>query len=1371
MRGRLRFPKWLLWTAAACVILIILVAAGTYWGLGLPGLRGALSHRIDQYVKELLGPTAAIADVKVGWNSVTVSQVSIPLDAAGSVLEISEAEIGISPANLLSSPKEPLRTVKSAHIRGAQFLIRSGRQVEQSPRSSFSAIAIPPSLYSSFKILDSLQSIVIEQASVTYLSPRDSLRLAEDITATITRSGNVSNIAGTGQYLDNPLNRISFSGQLNPDARNGECSILAELPEGRLPLLNDSLFTSLGGNVSLRLEFADTVAFATASATVEGPRYARGKHAFSAEHVRLKAAGDTVRIEPLTIQSDLGTGHVSGDLLVLSRSLNLAGHVILDSSTIKSRHPAELEFAICGSVSQPIISLSAPEIEIAGQRFREISAEAALSGGAAVIQSATLVHEFGRASLQGRVALDSTLEWSGSGRVVLDSLTLSRWHNLQLAAFDFTASGHAADLDARIVCFDKTDQRLADVTLLGANAEWHVDLTDASGRQGSAYLLADSSGMHMTLSGGQAFLHALVNDPNHLLEPVTSFALMFDGDDEEGSFELDATLEPDSLSLLPRIARELHFNGSYAGNEDRIVSISGQWWGKNGDELPFDGAADLEWRDQLITVQRLFIDQASHAVGHIDLRTNELNLEFEIADLAFDKLPFKLAAFKRAQIAGNTSGLIHLYGQISDPEWTARLAVVDGTVLGVPDYWLNLDAGGRGLQIQLHQFELGRDINRIIAARGSIDIPQNQISVTAEAGSGRAEDFVNALFGRRRLVSGTFDGRAAITGQFTRPDVEAELTVTDGLLLNQIYFTDLIATGRFSLKEDQVPEFRLTHFHLSNDTLYAFAGSAEAVTQTGGPLHVYLEGSGDFLSIVDQLDREFASLGSHGDLQIEVGGTVDHPQFIGGSLNVVDGLFTFPSATPVTVATDIQVAVNAQGFVETGLIALRNGEQEIRLIARNDWATAYPSLHPLVIPAPHVNLGVLEIRTGQHGMPVRIPGLMKKEWTGQVTCGTDGLEPIVISAENDSCLLISGDTELRNARLTFPFAGSGGRMRPVARWLVDRLIEAEWDLDVHVGPGNHYDVEITGLKDSDIFAKLRESPIFATLADYFDHLTVDAVIDPVTSPLQIRETIADTSFYLYGRLTSSRGRVEYLDQRFTIDYATCEFDETDIMPVLEGRASTTGIDTLGRRVPVYLTMYVIDRETQTRQRHGRLDDITYVLENDAGDPPEIVLAQLGYDVGTVGGKAQELVATSVVRAIGRQWLDPIERRLERWTLLDEVTLTPAGGRSASLTRQQHQLAAHDSIQSNGTVRFFTGSQLTVGKYLTNDVFLTYTGELSESENAPESGRLSLVHFWNLEYRIKPVSPDLVLDFAVEYDEFERRRDESVSLKYSFALEP
>ena len=344
-------------------------------------------------------------------------------------------------------------------------------------------------------------------------------------------------------------------------------------------------------------------------------------------------------------------------------------------------------------------------------------------------------------------------------------------------------------------------------------------------------------------------------------------------------------------------------------------------------------------------------------------------------------------------------------------------------------------------------------------------------------------------------------------------------------------------------------------------------------------------------------------------------------------------------------------------------------------------------------------------------------------------------------------------------------------MRPVTRWLVDRLTEAHWSLDVHVSRGNHYDVDITGLKNSNLFSDLRDSPIFSTLADYLDHLNIDAVVDPTDTPLQVRESVADATFYVNGRLTSSNGRVEYLDQQFRIDYAYCDFDETDIMPVLEGRASTEGVDSLGQRVPVYLTMYVIDRETQIRQRRGRLDDLTFVLEDGSGRPPEEVLALLGYDFADVGGKAQQLVATSVVRAIGRQWLDPIERRIERWTPLDEFTITPAGGRSSSLARQQRERAASDTLQSSSVVRFFTGSQLTVGKYLTSDMFVTYTGELSESETAPESGRLSLVHLWNLEYRIKPLSPDLVLDFAVEYDEFERKRDESVSLKYSFALEP
>jgi hypothetical protein len=41
----------------------------------------------------------------------------------------------------------------------------------------------------------------------------------------------------------------------------------------------------------------------------------------------------------------------------------------------------------------------------------------------------------------------------------------------------------------------------------------------------------------------------------------------------------------------------------------------------------------------------------------------------------------------------------------------------------------------------------------------------------------------------------------------------------------------------------------------------------------------------------------------------------------------------------------------------------------------------------------------------------------------------------------------------------------------------------------------------------------------------------------------------------------------------------------------------------------------------------------------------------------------------------------------------------------------------------------------------------------------------------MEYRMRPISPDLVVDISVEYDNLERRKDESVSLRYSFAVEP
>jgi hypothetical protein len=384
--------------------------------------------------------------------------------------------------------------------------------------------------------------------------------------------------------------------------------------------------------------------------------------------------------------------------------------------------------------------------------------------------------------------------------------------------------------------------------------------------------------------------------------------------------------------------------------------------------------------------------------------------------------------------------------------------------------------------------------------------------------------------------------------------------------------------------------------------------------------------------------------------------------------------------------------------------------------------------------------------------------------------GSPTAGPATISGFGPNRLVINGDASVQNARITFPFYSSGsGRPKKVARWLLARLTEAVWNFDVSVSSGNHYYLEVTGLKDSELFSSLRKSAVFQTVTEYLDHIAIDAAMSPTDLPLHLTGTISDSTFRVVGRAVSERGKVEYLDQVFTIEKVVSDFDETSVFPILEGRAVTMG-DSSGQRVPVYLTMYQIDRATGARQKRGRLQDITFVLESETSSAPEDVLALLGLSPTKVEGKAGEFVARTVARTLGRRVLDPIERQLEKWTFLDEVTLSPGGGRLPSTARLQIERAQSDSLQPT-IVRFLTGSQFTVGKHFSRDLFFTYTGELAANPNETTKTRLGLIHMWNLEYRMQPFSPDLVLDLAVQYDAVERKRDESVSLKYSFALEP
>jgi hypothetical protein len=51
-------------------------------------------------------------------------------------------------------------------------------------------------------------------------------------------------------------------------------------------------------------------------------------------------------------------------------------------------------------------------------------------------------------------------------------------------------------------------------------------------------------------------------------------------------------------------------------------------------------------------------------------------------------------------------------------------------------------------------------------------------------------------------------------------------------------------------------------------------------------------------------------------------------------------------------------------------------------------------------------------------------------------------------------------------------------------------------------------------------------------------------------------------------------------------------------------------------------------------------------------------------------------------------------------------------------------------------------------------------------NAQNERRFGFLHNWSIEYRLRPISPNLVLDFSYEYDSLEKLRDRAVKLRYS-----
>jgi hypothetical protein len=292
-------------------------------------------------------------------------------------------------------------------------------------------------------------------------------------------------------------------------------------------------------------------------------------------------------------------------------------------------------------------------------------------------------------------------------------------------------------------------------------------------------------------------------------------------------------------------------------------------------------------------------------------------------------------------------------------------------------------------------------------------------------------------------------------------------------------------------------------------------------------------------------------------------------------------------------------------------------------------------------------------------------------------------------------------------------------------------------------------------------------------------------VDPDSEGLNFRGIIDKQTFAPIGKLVSNRGRVEYLDMNFRVENFSVNFQQLESAPEVAGRAWTTVRDSVGA-IPrtIYLELYAVDEQTGQRVRNARWEEFRFRLvtaDPTIGETQEQVLAYMGYSVSNLKQKATQVGGAVTENYLIRPLLRPLERSLERVLGVDLVRFNSSIAKNlfyVSLGQKYYQDNAIGALNLNNAsapyLLLIESSELTVGKYLSQDLYLTYTGQLIATAET-EGNDFNFNHSLGLEYRFfKNLLLELeydreILNYYNIYTNKVYQEDIKVRLRHSFSF--
>jgi hypothetical protein len=691
------------------------------------------------------------------------------------------------------------------------------------------------------------------------------------------------------------------------------------------------------------------------------------------------------------------------------------------------------------------------------------------------------------------------------------------------------------------------------------------------------------------------------------------------------------------------------------------------------------------------------------------------------------------------QDIGDLSGQVDIGGNLDCPKLSA---VFNGdrfifNNIGYYSFDLSLSADTNYIRIDTANIAL----NNVAVLSGDllIDLQHNKIKALASGQNVDSDYFFQTLFGKKDFVTGSSDYNMEVKGYLTSPNIYVDLELRDGELddINfdrvQISLKDSLIKGSQYLGHKN-HLINIRNFVAIKGGQYHLEGRGNLPLYDDGQIDLNVNFDGDILSFMPKWDSFFIDGASFASIHVKIAGTPSKPRIIEGLAKIERGELWLREV--VEHIENISGTIEIEQGTNRVLFKKVRGDIEGKSLVINTVHDVVTSdgkkLAPWYFTDLDLDFGILSMKTPLGGIKLNIPKLMPDgEYGTLALTGKSSSENFYFAGPVDEPHAW-GTVTFANSRFTFPFPeGEGGKPGKAIRFLKDIY----WDVYAKAGKDLHY---------------VKAIPAFLGEVD------TELSIDPRSQGLIFNGIIAKNTFKPVGEMHSSRGRLDYLDLNFRVESFGVIFNKIEDTPEVYGRAMTTVRDSIGASSKtIYLKLFALDRETGQEIRRARWEDFRFQLVS--ADPTivesqEQVLAYLGYSVDNIKEKATEVGGAVTENYVIRPLLRPLEKQLERYLGFDLVRFNSRIAKNlflASLGDMPGYANLYDRTLFYDTTSpyavLFESSEVTVGKYLSRDLYFFYTGKLVAVANQTQS-EFNLNHSLGLEYRFYQ---NLLLEF--EYD--------------------